>query len=424
MRIRAAHALVLLLHSGLAVATVGCLVVMQRAIEAEQRLMRQRFDATAALQGFRDGNQLLAGSAQAAATTGNRNQTELYWRELLVARRRERAATELRRLGLIPRERVIWREAHSASDALVRQQQQALVLAERGDRNRAVALLLNPATLQRQQGVRFLSESLQRRLNERFGFDLAEVQQRQRQLWQWMVLLVLLDLLLVFSVLVLFTPRFITQPLVLLNQQLRRRLAGQPAARPPLAGAAAEIQDLAASLEAQETLEQSFAQARWLATEQARISEALQRAATAADTGASLLRDLGRALELGGGALYGLDRATGLLHPLAGYAVESLPASIRPGEGLLGECFSQAQPLELAVPPVGYLPVRSGLGQSAPAALWLLPVLSGEQVLAVLELALLKPLQPPQRQLVLNVLPLLALALERLAGAHAQPRVQ
>ena len=232
MRIRAAHALVLLLHSGLAVATVGCLVVMQRAIEAEQRLMLQRFDATAALQGFRDGNQLLAGSAQAAATTGNRNQTELYWRELLVARRRERAATELRRLGLIPRERVIWREAHSASDALVRQQQQALVLAERGDRNRAVALLLNPATLQRQQGVRFLSESLQRRLNERFGFDLAEVQQRQRQLWQWMVLLVLLDLLLVFSVLVLFTPRFITQPLVLLNQQLRRRLAGQPAARP------------------------------------------------------------------------------------------------------------------------------------------------------------------------------------------------
>lgn len=414
MRIRAAHALVLLLHGALAGATVIALVTIRQAWGREQQALRSTLEAAEALQSFRDGNQWLMVTAFAAVAKEDSHQSELYWRELLVARRRERAGITLRSLGLRPQEQSIWKAAEAASDALARQQQVALQLADRGDKARGMRILLNASTLHQQQAVRFLSESLQRRLNERFGFELATERQWTSQLAQLMVALVVLDLALVFVVLLVLTPRFITRPLLALNQRLQCRLNGQPADQPNLQGAADEIKALGASLGEQESIQQQLARAQWVTSNQTQISEVLQRSPSLAGMGASLLEELGGALDLGAGALYVLNRSQTQLEPIAGFATTALPSAIEPGEGLVGECFSQAHPLEIGQVPEGYLPIRSGLGQIQPASLWLLPVLSGGAVLGVLELALLRPMAPEQRDLVLNVLPLLALAMERL----------
>ena len=421
MRIQVAHTIVLVLHCTMAAATVSCLVAMQRALMREQVALRNLSDAAAAMQVFRDGNQLLSGTALTAATSGMVDLSDRYWQELLVARHRERASGVMRRLNLMARERTIWQQAEAISNSLVKRQQQALAAIDQGNRSRAVALLIDPITLKQQQNVRFLSESLQRLLAERFESVLAVERQQEHSLWQMLLLLVMADLALVFSVLLVFTPRFMTRPLTLLNRHVRERLKGQAYPQPPLHGAATEIQELGLSLARQEQVEQALVEAQWIKTEQARIGEALQREVTLANVARCILKELGHLLQLGGAALYRLDEHHQILQPLAGYATGKLPNQVEPGEGLVGECFSQGKPLEINNLPDDYLRVRSGLGQSSPELLRLLPVRSGEQVLAVLELALLKPLTSPQRQLVQDLLPLLALALERMNNTQSQP---
>lgn len=421
MRIQVAHAIVLVLHCTMAAATVSCLVAMQRALVREQLALRNQSDAAAAMQDFREGNQLLSGTALTAATSGTVSQTDRYWQELLVARRRERASMVMQRLELIAREHTIWQQAQAISDALVKRQQQALAAIDQGNRTRAMALLVDPITLQQQENVRFLSESLQRRLDERFRFSLTVERTQENNLWQLLMLLVVVDLALVLTVLLVFTPRFVTRPLTRLNRHVRERLQGQSCPQPALHGAATEIQELAISLAGQQQLEQALIEAEWIKTEQSRIGEALQREVTLSNVGRCLLQELGRTLQLGSAALYGLDERRQVLHLLASYASGNLPTQVEPGEGLVGECFTQGKPLEVNALPDDYLRIRSGLGQSPPERLWLLPVRSGEQVLAILELALLKPLASPQRQLVQDLLPLLALAQERMNNNQPQP---
>ncbi|MFY8149483.1 MAG: GAF domain-containing protein [Prochlorococcaceae cyanobacterium] len=413
MRIRTAHAIVLLLHAAMALACVACLLAIRQAVAREQQAMQQHLNGSAALQGFREGSQLLSTTAQAAAATGATHQSEQFWRELFVARRRERAGLVLRQVGLTAEEQTLWRQALKASEALASRQQEAMSVLALDNRIRAMALVFDPATLQAQEHVRFLSESLQRRLDSRLRFALSLEQRQAETLWRLMLVLLLLDLSLVFGVFLLLTPRFITRPLVLLEQRLRQRQQGQSTTMPTLACAAREIQTLATALAAQERLEQALAQEQWVKSEQLRIGEALQRESTPPAAGSRLLRDLGRALELGAASLYGVDPAGGGLRLLASYGTGALPSALEAGEGLVGECLSQGAPLEFEHLPPGYFPIRSGLGASPPVALWCLPVRSGEQILAVLELALLHPIQPQQRQLVQELLPLLALALER-----------
>ncbi len=413
MRIRTAHAIVMLLHAALALACVACLLAIRQAKGREQQALQEHLNGSAALQGFRDGTQLLSTTAQAAAATGSLHQSEQFWRELFVARRRERASILLRQVGLTAEEQSLWTQAIDAADALAHRQQEAMSALAQNNRGQALALVFDPATLRGQEQVRFLSESLQRRLDSRLRFALTLQQHQAEALWRLMLLLLLLDLGLVFGVFLLLTPRFVTRPLLLLEQQLRLRQQGQGTTMPSLGGAAREIQNLATALADQERLEQALAQEQWVKTEQVRIGAALQRETTLSAAGSRLLRELGRTLELGAAALYGVDHAGGGLRLLASYGAGSLPSALAAGEGLAGECLRQGTPLELDTLPPGYLPIRSGLGESAPAALWLLPVPSGEEILAVLELALLHPIRAPQRQLVQELLPLLALALER-----------
>jgi hypothetical protein len=84
------------------------------------------------------------------------------------------------------------------------------------------------------------------------------------------------------------------------------------------------------------------------------------------------------------------------------------------GDGLVGECASQGRPLELMAPAAEALAIASGTGRSPAGGLLVVPVSIGEEVLAVLELASFHPLEPHQRSLLNDLLPLLALALEAL----------
>ena len=424
MRIRVANSLVLLLYTAMAVAT-GLSFYSFSLAQAQQTLAaRRQLEATDQLARFLTASKLLTSSVQTYAATGEEQFAQAYWREVHVTRSRDRAAMALQRLGLTPQETLLMRRAKAESDALIQREADALAEGRRGERERAIALVFGPVYQQALRRIYAPSEELQQRISARMAAELVAQRQRSARLWTFCLSLLLLDLLLVYAVLALVYPRFITGPLQQLDRRLQQQLRGEAmGALPPLGAAATEIRDLAASLAAQERLAEQLGRDQWAKAQQVRISAALQLQGSPAAVAARFLQELAPLLQIGAATCYGVELERGDLQLLATYAGAELapvPARLAPGEGLLGECLRQARPLEVASPPPHYLTVRGGLGWLEPRALLLLPVLSGGRVLAVVELALLRTLLSHERALIDDLLPFLALALEG-AGASLAP---
>ncbi|WP_345701980.1 HAMP domain-containing protein [Kitasatospora terrestris] len=70
-----------------------------------------------------------------------------------------------------------------------------------------------------------------------------------------------------------------------------------------------------------------------------------------------------------------------------GYNRRTMPTTFRLGEGLIGQAAVEKRPIVLKETPPGYLKIASGLGESAPAHVVVLPVLFEDRLLGVIELA-------------------------------------
>ena len=90
----------------------------------------------------------------------------------------------------------------------------------------------------------------------------------------------------------------------------------------------------------------------------------------------------------------------------------------RPGEGLVGQCATSRQPMRLTDLPPDYFRVHSGSGGIAPSALWIIPVLAQDRLMAVLELASIAPFDAQADAFMEELLPVLGLSIENLMRAR------
>ncbi|HKU43414.1 MAG TPA: response regulator [Polyangiales bacterium] len=88
------------------------------------------------------------------------------------------------------------------------------------------------------------------------------------------------------------------------------------------------------------------------------------------------------------------------------------PERFSRGEGLLGAAAQQEEIVLVSAAPAEYLRVRSGLGESAPGTLALVPLLHLGRVCGVLELAYFRPWSDQLRELLLSVRESLAISIE------------
>ncbi|GJM60324.1 MULTISPECIES: GAF domain-containing protein [Persicobacter] len=105
-----------------------------------------------------------------------------------------------------------------------------------------------------------------------------------------------------------------------------------------------------------------------------------------------VLHKLCKELEAGQGALYLIEEQEEIKKAIfqAGYAFsvgESSKFEIEQGDGIIGQCIKEGQAYNLNKIPEGYIRILSGLGESNPTALAVLPILSEGQVLGVVEIA-------------------------------------
>lgn len=108
-----------------------------------------------------------------------------------------------------------------------------------------------------------------------------------------------------------------------------------------------------------------------------------------------VLNDLCRRLDAGQGAIYA--RTDDSLKLRYGYAIghESQSISYKVGEGLVGRIAAEGASLYLDQVPAGYITVFSGLGNSSPSQLVLVPVKADDEVKGVLEIATFAPINEP-----------------------------
>jgi len=88
------------------------------------------------------------------------------------------------------------------------------------------------------------------------------------------------------------------------------------------------------------------------------------------------------------------------------------PALLTLGETLLGQCALERRLQVITTPPGGYWSVRSGLGNTPPAALLLAPMVSHDKLVGAVELALRKLPDAAAQERLAQAIDLLATALE------------
>lgn len=100
-----------------------------------------------------------------------------------------------------------------------------------------------------------------------------------------------------------------------------------------------------------------------------------------------------------------------LLSSYAYHIPEGEQVSFRFGEGVAGQVAKEGKMVCIDTVPEGYIQIFSGLGQSTPKHLLVLPIKEGEMVLGVAEISSFKPFQENQTRALENFFGKLALKL-------------
>jgi signal transduction histidine kinase/CheY-like chemotaxis protein/HAMP domain-containing protein len=146
-----------------------------------------------------------------------------------------------------------------------------------------------------------------------------------------------------------------------------------------------------------ETTEQNVEQ-DWLKTSREHFTRVLQGQRDLTEVSSLILSELAPLVSAQHGVFYSMtspsDGSDPVLELQAGYGYEErkhISTSFRLGEGLVGQCAKEKKRILLTDVPDDYVRINSGLGDSPPLHIIVLPVLFEDSVRAVVELASFSP---------------------------------
>ena len=230
------------------------------------------------------------------------------------------------------------------------------------------------------------------------------------------------------AVVTLLLTSSISRPEIRVRRSVERLAAGELDLELPCRDYPNEIGELTRAIDVLRRSALEMETQRWLKANEAVIAAELQHVGSFTELPPRLFAALAASLPIGQAAFYIVDpeQEQRPLRLLGGYALrerKALSQSFAIGEGLVGQCALERVPIVLADPPADYFAVGSSLGQALPRQLSLLPVLRGEQLLAVVELASFERFTPRQQDLLDAVLPVLAMTIEILERSSRTARL-
>jgi len=214
--------------------------------------------------------------------------------------------------------------------------------------------------------------------------------------------------------------RLITRPLRRITDQMTRLAAHDHSVEVRQVERRDEIGEIARALQVFKEMAVETQDNARLKGQVAAISRQLQEATTHRAFAERLTSELMPLLKAGVGLLYLHDEPSGRLDLIGSYGLRlGANPAVRylPGEGLVGQCAQNRQPIELDQLPDDYLRIDSGSGSSLPHHLLILPVLLRDRLIGVLEFAGFETPTALHRQLLEQLLPMVALSLDNLSRA-------
>ncbi|MEO8352218.1 MAG: response regulator, partial [Chthoniobacteraceae bacterium] len=366
-------------------------------------------------------DQLAAGSdrltvaVRGYAATGEQRYKDDFRRELDVTRSRDRAMDRLRQLGLTQVELKYLNRAKENSDQLVTLENKAFAAAEEKNFPTAIAAVFGDQYQSAKASIMQPIAEARRALDSRLTADATKLSIRAQWLANIALTTTALNALAILGALLGFYRHRVVNPLAVLNSDLRDLLAHKDGVSIDFQDEDSEIGEIARSLESYRRDADEVATQRWVKSQVAEVAGLLQTAESPREFGERLLSTLVPLIEGGCGALYLHDESGDRFRFAAGYGYQ--PAgeagrSFGAGEGLVGQCALERKVITLGHVPASYVSITSGVGSGGPLALVVMPIISRERVLAVLEIASFQAPTSAQQSLLTEIATLAALNLE------------
>ncbi|WP_095151423.1 response regulator [Pseudomonas sp. Irchel s3b5] len=175
-----------------------------------------------------------------------------------------------------------------------------------------------------------------------------------------------------------------------------------------------ETGDLARAIAKLQSESQQLEHQRWIKSHTAQLQVDLQQAETPAELAQVFLQCMAGLQGICQGVLYSANEDAGTLSLMGRYATDAErppEAQVLFGDGLLGQCAVDRQPRQFQALPEHQWRLHSPLGEMTASCLLLQPIVRGERLLGVLELAGLEPLGERELQLLHEATPRLAAAM-------------
>ena len=240
--------------------------------------------------------------------------------------------------------------------------------------------------------------------------DLADFAERSTKL-TYILLFGGLSLALLLSWLV---SQSIRNPLNRVRVAVDQLAAGQLDQPIPHTDLSNETGDLARAIALLQTESQQLERQRWIKAHTAQLQVDLQQAETPDELAQVFLQHMASLHGICQGVLYSADEDSATLLLMGRYATDAdrpPEAQVKFGDGLLGQCALDRQPRQFQALPEQYWRLRSPLGEIPASCLLLQPIVRGERLLGVLELAGLQPLAERDWLLLQEATPRLAAAM-------------
>jgi signal transduction histidine kinase/DNA-binding NarL/FixJ family response regulator/HAMP domain-containing protein len=152
----------------------------------------------------------------------------------------------------------------------------------------------------------------------------------------------------------------------------------------------------------------------WLETGIARINKVILNDDHLSTVATHIITEISEFVEAGVGALYLANNSDNepLLSLAGTYACKDLPSSFRYGEGLIGQVALMHKSILLKDTPDNYMQVISGLGESSPKNICVMPIIFEKNLLGVFEVGTVEYLNAQQLEYLQQVSEVVATALE------------
>ncbi len=181
-----------------------------------------------------------------------------------------------------------------------------------------------------------------------------------------------------------------------------------------------EIGGLARALQVFKNMVLDIQQRNWVKTHAGSIASQLQLAESRSGFADTLTAALAPLLNAGVATLYLFDEAAEQLQLAGSYGylrARHGNSQYALGEGLTGECARQRKPILIDTIPEDYVRIHSGTGEAPPRTILLLPVLTHDRLLGVLEFGSFGRFSAQQQALLDELLPIAAMSMENLQRA-------